>query len=207
VLGELYAVPTEVAAAAVVGAGVQHAAVTTAVGAATAASRADINRRVGEACEAMFDELETTAKVRLRGRTDELFHWLAHGSLQRVERLADASVPTTVSDAVLNEPRSYPARLDAADARPAAVQVLIRTTQRLLNSEVVHRFAKTRSEHAADELAEGVSARKFLETVAHHARRDLWTPEAIAWADERADAVVQQVRRELQRFLELVGAP
>jgi hypothetical protein len=111
-----------------------------------------------------------------------------------------------VSDAVLNEPRSYPDRLDAADARPAAVQVLIRTAQRLLNAEVVHRFAKTRSEHASDELAEGVSTRKFLENVAHHARRDLWTSVAIEWADERADAVVQRVGGELQRFLELIGA-
>jgi hypothetical protein len=206
VLGELYAVPTEVAAAAVVDAGVQHTAVAAAVGAATAATRADINRRVGEACETMFDKLPTTAKVRLRGRTDDMFHFLAHGSLQRVERLVDASVQTTVSDAVLNEPRSYPGRLDAVDARPAAVQVLIRTAQRLLNAEVVHQFAKTRSEHASDELAEGVSTRKFLETVAHHARRDLWSPEAIEWADERADAVVQRVRGELQRFLELIGA-
>jgi hypothetical protein len=80
---------------------------------------------VGEACEVTFDKLPMTAKVRLRGRTDALFHFLAHGSLQRVERIADASVPTTVSDAVLNEPRSYPDRLDAADARPAAVQVLM----------------------------------------------------------------------------------
>jgi len=185
---------------------VQHTAVAAAVGAATAATRADINRRVGEACETMFDKLPTTAKVRLRGRTDDMFHFLAHGSLQRVERLVDASVQTTVSDAVLNEPRSYPGRLDAVDARPAAVQVLIRTAQRLLNAEVVHQFAKTRSEHASDELAEGVSTRKFLETVAHHARRDLWSPEAIEWADERADAVVQRVRGELQRFLELIEA-
>ena len=201
VLDELYAVPTEVAAAAVVGAATQSDAVLAAVGAATAATRADINRRIGEACEKAFDSLPTTAKVRLRGRTDELFHWLAHESLERVERIADASVPTTASAAVLNEPRTYPARLDASEARPAAVQVLIRTAQRLLNSDVVHRFAKTRSERASQELAEGVSTRRFLQTVAHHARRDLWSSEAIEWADSRADAVVQRVRAELLRFL------
>ena len=200
-LDELYAVPTEVAAAAVVGTAAEHGAVAAVVGAATAATRADINRRLGEACEEMFDSLPTVAKVRLRGRTDEMFRWLAHGSLERVERLADAAVPTTVNDAVLNEPRAYPIDLDASETRPAAVQVLVRTAQRVLNAEVVHHFARTRSEHAADELAEGVSTRKFMETVAHHARRDLWTVEAIEWADERVETVVARVQAELQRFL------
>jgi hypothetical protein len=81
------------------------------------------------------------------------------------------------------------------------VQVLIRTAQRLLNAETVHRFARTRAEHADDELADGVTARLFLERVLHHSRQDLWTTEAVEWADGQVDAVLERVHTELKAFL------
>jgi hypothetical protein len=170
------------------------------VSAATAATRADIHARIGTECEALFDTLPAALKTRLRGRADDLFKFLARGALFPRERLADAAVDT-VKDSELNEPRSYEPVVAAADLRPAVVQVLIRTAQRLLNADTVHRFARTRAEHADDELAEGVTAREFLERVLHHARRDLWTAEAVDYADSRVDGVLERVRSELERFL------
>ena len=59
--------------------------------------------------------------------------------------------------------------------------------------QVVHLFAKTRSEHVFDKLAEaGVSTRRFLENVAHHTGRDLPTPEAIRRVGGRTCRVVIQ---------------
>jgi hypothetical protein len=129
-----------------------------------------------------------------------LFKHLAHGPLFPREQLADAAV-NTVKDSELNEPRAYAPVVDAAELRPAVVQVLIRTAQRLLNAETVHRFARTRGERASDELADGVTARDFLERVVHHSRRDLWTPEAVEWADSRVDDVLERVHAELRAFL------
>jgi hypothetical protein len=109
-----------VAAVAVVSAATPDATAAR-VSEATRVTRADINRRLGEQCEQMFDELPTIAKVRLRGKTEALFRRLAHGPLEHVEVIADTVVPTTPSDTVLNEPRSYPVDLDASEARPAVV--------------------------------------------------------------------------------------
>jgi hypothetical protein len=170
------------------------------VSAATAATRADIHARIGIECEALFDTLQAASKTRLRGRADDLFMFLAHGPLFPRERLADVDV-NTVKDSELNEPRSYEPVVAAADLRPAVVQVLIRTAQRLLNAETVHRYARTRAEHADNELAEGVTTREFLERVLHHARRDLWTAEAVAYADSRVDGVLERVRVEVERFI------
>jgi hypothetical protein len=116
------------------------------------------------------------------------------------ERLSDAAV-NTVKDSELNEPRSYEPMFDPQELRPAVVQVLIRTAQRLLNAETVHRFARMRAEHATDELADGVTARDFWERVLHHSRRDLWTAEAVEWADAHVDAVLQRVRTELESYM------
>jgi hypothetical protein len=116
------------------------------------------------------------------------------------ERLADATV-NTVKDSELNEPRAYEPEFDPDELRPAVVQVLIRTAQRLLNAEVVHRFARTRTEHAADELTDSVTARDFLERVLHHSRRDLWTAEAVAWADAQVEAVLQRTSGALESYL------
>jgi pseudouridine synthase len=89
-----------------------------------------------------------------------------------------------VKDSELNEPRSYEPVVAAADLRPAVVQVLIRTAQRLLNAETVHRFARTRAEHADNELAEGVTAREFL-APAHSAVAARASPPPIAlWPRE-----------------------
>ena len=170
------------------------------VGAATAATRADIHARIGIECEALFDGLDAGEKARLRGGADRLFKHLAHGPLFPREALADAAV-NTVKDSELNDPRAYEPEFDPNELRPAVVQVLIRTAQRLLNAETVHRFARTRAEHADDELADGVTARLFLERVLHHSRRDLWTTEAVEWADGQVDAVLERVRGELEAFL------
>jgi hypothetical protein len=199
-LEALYTVDPENAAVAVVDPSAGSHVTAATVSAATAATRADIHARIGTECETLFDTLPAASKTRLRGRADDLFKFLAHGALFPRERLADAAVDT-VKDSELNEPRSYEPIVAAADLRPAVVQVLIRTAQRLLNAETVHRFARTRAEHADDELAEGVTARDFLERVLHHARRDLWTKEAVDFADSRVDGVMERVRSELERFL------
>jgi hypothetical protein len=200
-LEALYAVDPEEAAAAVADSSAGTFGIIAAtVGAATAATRADIHARIGTECEALFDTLHVGSKARLRGRADELFKHLAHGPLFPRERLADAAV-NTVKDSELNEPRAYAPVVDAAELRPAVVQVLIRTAQRLLNAETVHCFARTRGKRASDELADGVTARDFLERVVHHSRRDLWTPEAVEWADSRVDAVLERLHAELRAFL------
>jgi hypothetical protein len=199
-LEALYTVDPEDAAVAVVDPSAGSHVTAATVSAATAATRAVIAARIGTECEALFDTLQAASKTRLRGRADDLFKFLAHGPLFPRERLADAAV-NTVKDSELNEPRSYEPVVDAADLRPAVVQVLIRTAQRLLNADTVHRFARTRAEHADNELAEGVTAREFLERVLHHARRDLWTAEAVAYADSRVDGVLERVRVEVERFM------
>jgi hypothetical protein len=200
-LEALYAVDPEEAAAAVVDAAPAGSHIAAAsVGAVTASTRADIHARIGTECEALFDALPTGTKARLRGRADALFKHLATGALFPRERLADAAV-NTVKPSELNEPRSYQPEVDPDELRPAIVQVLIRTAQRLLNAETVHRFARTRSEHAADELADGITARAFLERVLHHSRRDLWTTDAVEWAVSQVDVVLARVRGELRAFL------
>jgi hypothetical protein len=198
-LDDLYVNP-ELAAQAVVGAAAGAEVAATAVGSATAATRADINFRIGEACENLFDSLSAPDKARLRGRADDLFQHLAHGALFQPERVADAAVDAVETPA-LNQPRHYaPEFLDEA-LRPEVLQVLIRTAQRALNAAVVHRFARTRSERADAEIAEGVTTREFLESVLHRSRRDLWTENAVEWADERVDGVLALVRGELEAFL------
>ena len=79
--------------------------------------------------------------------------------------------------------------------------MLIRTSQRALNAAVVHQFARTRSERANAEVAEGVTNREFLEAVLHRSRRDLWTEDAVEWAEGRVDGVIALVRGELERFM------
>ena len=198
-LDALYVTP-ELAAHAVVGAAAGGEVVATAVSAATAATRADINFRIGEACENLFDSLSAPDKARLRGRADDLSQHLAHGALFEPERVADATVDAVETPA-LNQPRHYaPEFLDEA-LRPEVLQVLIRTAQRALNAAVVHRFARTRSERADAEVAEGVTTREFLESVLHRSRRDLWREDAVEWADGRVDGVLGLVRGELERFL------
>ncbi len=161
-LEDLYVEP-ESAAAAVVGAPEAPApAVAHIIGAHTAATRADINKRIGDLCENIFDELPALSKARLRGRADELFHTLAHGPLFPAERVAGGTVVNAVKDDKLNEPRHYTTEFSASDLRPEVLQVLIRTAQRLLNAQTLHQFARTRGEHAAAEIAEGVTTKAFL---------------------------------------------
>ena len=78
---------------------------------------------------------------------------------------------------------------------------MIRTGQRALNVLVVHEFARTRGQRAQAEVADGVTTREFLEKVLHHSRRDLWTTQAVHWAEERVDAVLAEVKKELEAFL------
>ena len=204
-LEALYTVDPEDAAVAVVDPSAGSHVTAATVTAATAATRAEIHARIGTECETLFDTLQAASKTRLRGRADDLFKFLAHGPLFPRERLAavdsTAADVNTVKDSELNDPRSYEPVVAAADLRPAVVQVLIRTAQRLLNAETVHRYARTRAEHADNELAEGVTTREFLERVLHHARRDLWTTEAVAYADSRVDGVLERVRGEVERFM------
>lgn len=198
-LDNLYVNP-DLAAQAVVGAAASEEVAATAVGAATAATRADINNRIGEACERVFDSLPAPDKARLRGRADDLFQYLAHGALFQPERVADATVEAVETPA-MNQPRHYAPEFVDEALRPEVLQVLIRTAQRALNAAVVHRFARTRSERADTEVADGVTTREFLESVLHHSRRDMWTEAAIEWADGRVDGVLALVRGELEAFL------
>jgi hypothetical protein len=205
-LDDLYVSP-DLAAQAVVapttgGGSIVGAAVGGAVGAATAATRADINNRIGIACELLFDTLTAPENARLRGRADALFQHLAHGALFNPERVAD-TVVEAVDTPALNQPRHYAPALSEEDLRPEVLQVLIRTAQRALNAAVVHRFARTRSERADAEVAEGVTTREFLESVLHHSRRDLWTEDAVKWAEGRVDGVIALVRGELENFLRI----
>jgi hypothetical protein len=198
-LDDLYVSP-DLAAQAVVAPTTGGGSIVGAVGAATAATRADINNRIGIACEMLFDTLTAPENARLRGRADALFQHLAHGALFNPERVAD-TVVEAVDTPALNQPRHYAAAYSEEELRPEVLQVLIRTAQRALNAAVVHRFARTRSERADAEVAEGVTTREFLESVLHHSRRDLWTEDAVEWAEGRVDGVLALVRGELESFL------
>ena len=158
----------------------------------TLEDRRDINQRIGEACETMFDSLPAASKSRLRGRAQDLFRHLASS--------ADLFPPFVTADGQVAP--SPPARLAPADARPLLVQALIRTAQRALNQAVARQFVRTRSERAKAQVADGVSLQEFVESVAHHARRDLWSQEAVAWAEGRVEAVLATLRSELAAFLE-----
>ena len=140
----------------------------------------------------LFDGLPASNKTKLRGRAQQLFSFLA---------ASPALFPplATADGAVVPTP---PARLAPADARPLAIQALIRTAQRALNHAVTARFARTRAERARAQVAEGVTLAAFLEVVAHHARRDLWTQEATVWAEGHVDEVLETLQAELARFLE-----
>jgi hypothetical protein len=198
-LDDLYVNP-QLAAQAVVASTTGGGIIVGAVGASTAATRADINDRIGLACELLFDTLGAPEKAKLRGRADALFQHLAHGALFRPERVADAVVEAVETPA-LNEPRHYEAVFSEEELRPEVLQVLIRTSQRALNAAVVHQFARTRSERANAEVADGVTTREFLEAVLHRSRRDMWTEDAVEWAEGRVDGVITLVRGELERFM------
>jgi hypothetical protein len=158
----------------------------------TLEDRRDINQRIGDSCEAMFDTLPASSKSRLRGCAQELFAFLAASqALFPPLATADGAVAPT-----------QPARLTPADTRPLLVQALIRTAQRALNQAVARRFLRTRGALARAEVAEGVALGEFLAEVAHHARRDLWTQEAAAWAEGHVDEVLETLQVELARFLE-----
>ena len=142
----------------------------------------------------MFDSLAAANKSRLRGRAQQLFqHLAASQTLFPPLQTADGAVVPTP-----------PARLAPADARPLAIQALIRTAQRALNHAVTARFARTRAERARAQVAEGVELGAFLAEVAHHARRDLWTMEAVDYAEEHVEAVLATLRSELHAFVETV---
>ena len=198
-LDDLYVTP-ELAAQAVVAPATGGGSIAAAVGAATAATRAHINDRIGIACELLFDTLTAPGKARLRGRADALFQHLATGALFHPERVADAVVEA-VDTPALNQPRHYAPAYSEEELRPEVLQVLIRTAQRALNAAVVHQFARTRSERADAKVAEGITTREFLESVLHRSRRDLWTEHAVEWAEGRVDGVIALVRGELESFL------
>jgi hypothetical protein len=158
----------------------------------TLEERRDINHRIGDACEALFDTLPMSSKSRLRGRAQQLFTFLAASqALFPPLATADGAVAPTA-----------PARLGPADARPLLVQALIRTAQRALNQAVVRRFVRTRSALARAEVAEGVALGDFLAEVAHHAARPLWTAAAVEWAEANVGTVLLALEEELARFLE-----
>jgi hypothetical protein len=158
----------------------------------TLEERRDINHRIGDACEALFDSLPASSKSKLRGRAQELFTFLAASqALFPPLATADGAVAPT-----------QPARLTPADARPLLVQALIRTAQRALNQAVARQFLRTRGALARAEVAAGVALGDFLAEVAHHARRDLWTQEATQWAEGHVDEVLETLQAELARFLE-----
>jgi hypothetical protein len=159
----------------------------------TLEERRDINHRIGDACEALFDTLPMSSKSKLRGRAQELFKFLA---------ASQALFPplATADGAVAPTP---PARLAPADARPLLVQALIRTAQRALNQAVARQFLRTRGAQRRAEVAEGVTLDDFLEEVAHHAARPLWTAAAVEWAEAHVGNVLQALEEELARFLEV----
>ena len=71
------------------------------------------------------------------------------------------------------------------------MQALIRTAQRALNHAVARRFVRTRGERARAEVAERVELGEFLGALAHHARRDLWSQEAVQWAEKHVAVVLE----------------
>jgi hypothetical protein len=198
-LADLFVAPD--AAAAAVVAPAPAVAVPKHTGSETAAMRASINERIGEECEELFDNLKSTVKAKLRGRADELFQHLARSrALFPRERVADGTVDTMKHEA-LNQPARYPREFADDLLRPEVVQALIRTAQRALNVLVVHEFARTRGQRAQAEVADGVTTQAFLEKVLHHSRRDLWTTQAVEWAEERVDDVLAGVKKEFEAFL------
>ena len=156
----------------------------------TLEERRDLNHRIGDACEALFDGLPASSKLRLRGRAQELFTFLA---------ASQALFPplATADGAVAPTP---PARLAPADARPLLVQALIRTAQRALNQAVARRFLRTRGALARAEVAEGVMLGEFLAEVAHHAARPLWSAAAVEFAEAHVGNVLQALEEELAAF-------
>ena len=168
----------------------------------TGQMRAAINERIGERCEKLFDDLETAAKAKLRGRADELFVFLAQSrTLFPIERVADGAVVDTMK--ALNEPTRYAREYADERLRPEVVQALIRTGQRALNLLVVHEFARTRGQRAQAQVADGVTTQEFLEKVLHHSRRDLWTIQAVEFAEGQVDGVLAKIEEELKSFLAL----
>ena len=166
--------------------------------------RAAINERIGEKCEQLFDNLETAAKAKLRGRADELFVFLARSrTLFPTERVADGMVVDTMKAEALNEPTRYAREYADERLRPEVVQALIRTGQRALNLLVVHEFARTRGQRAQAQVADGVTTQEFLEKVLHHSRRDLWTIQAVEFAEGQVDGVLAKIEEELKSFLAL----
>jgi hypothetical protein len=159
----------------------------------TLKERRGINHRIGDACEALFDTLPMSSKSRLRGRAQQLFTFLAESpALFPPLATADGAVAPTP-----------PSRLAPADARPLAIQALIRTAQRALNQAVARQFLRTRGALARAEVAEGVALCDFLAEVAHHAARPLWTAAAVEWAEAHVGNVLQALAEELARFLEV----
>ena len=198
-LAEMYVAPDAAAAAVVAPAPVT--AFPKQTSSETAEMRAAINERIGKKCETLFDSLTPATKAKLRGKADELFQHLARSrTLFPSERVADGTVDTMKREA-LNQPTRYPREYADDRLRPEVVQALIRTGQRALNALVVHEFARTRGQRAQAEVADGVTTKEFLEKVLHHSRRDLWTTQAIEWAEERVDDVLAEVEKELKAFL------
>lgn len=157
----------------------------------TLAERRAINERLADAAEAVFDQLPSSNKIKLRGRTGELFQYLA------ASRTLFPQLPTADGGVA----PSPPAVLIPADARPLAVQALIRTAQRSLNQAVARKFLRTRAERARAEVADGVPLESFLSELAHHSRRDLWTQEALEFAEGALDGVVSALADEVAVFL------
>ena len=147
--------------------------------------------------------LKSTVKAKLRGRADELFQHLARSrALFPRERVADGTVDTMKHEA-LNQPARYPREFADERLRPEVVQALIRTGQRALNLLVVHEFARTRGQRAQAQVADGVTTQEFLEKVLHHSRRDLWTIQAVEFAEGQVDGVLAKIEEELKSFLAL----
>ena len=154
--------------------------------------RRDINERIAEAADGVFDGLSGASKSRLRGRAQAFFDHLAASS-----RLFP---PLETADGTVAP--SPPSRLSPADPRPLLVQALIRTAQRALNQAVARQFVRTRSERARAEVAEGLSVQDFAQSVAHHARRDLWSEEAVEWAEAHLENVLTTLKAEVTWFIE-----
>ena len=160
----------------------------------THAERRDLSERLAEAADQLFDALPAGDKLKLRGRAQELFAHLA-------ESLVLFPAAQTVDGAV---PVTPPARLVPADGRPLAAQALIRTAQRALNHAVMRRFVRTRGQRARAEVAPDVTLAEFMGAAPHHARRDLWSSEAVQFADGAVTSVLKDMKDEMERFLERV---
>jgi len=144
VVGAMYTADAEAVATAVVDDEDAPAAASGVDG--TLAERRAINERLADAAEAVFDQLPSTSKLKLRGRTGELFQYLA------ASRPLFPQLPTADGGVA----PSPPAKLVPADARPLTVQALIRTGQRALNQAVAAKFLRTRNEQRRAEVANDV---------------------------------------------------